>query len=84
MFFPIPVETPESPRVQELSQRIQELIHDFQHELPMTPAEVRQALRSASAGAVGRSRVPFLGTILFWLVVIALPILFWAILGAVS
>jgi len=40
VFIPPPVERPTSPRVRELSQRIQKLLHDFQHEFPMTPAEV--------------------------------------------
>jgi len=52
VYVPTPVQPPESPRVRELSQRIQQLISDFQRQYPMTPAEIRQALQHA-AGPVG-------------------------------
>ena len=55
MFVPTPVQPPESPRVRELSQRIQELIRDFQRQYPMTSTEVRQALLHAG-GAAGGNR----------------------------
>lgn len=57
MFVPTHVESPESPRVRELSQRIRQLISDFQREYPMTPAEIRQALMHA-ASSVGGDRRP--------------------------
>jgi len=57
VFVPTPVQQPESPRVRELSQRIQELVRDFQHQYPMTPTEIRQALQHAS-GAPGGERRP--------------------------
>lgn len=58
MFVPTHVEPPESPRVRELSQRIRQLITDFQREYPMTPAEIRQALLHAASSA-GGDRRPF-------------------------
>jgi len=42
--------------VRELSQRIQELIRDFQRQYPMTPTEIRQALQHASGAAGGERR----------------------------
>jgi hypothetical protein len=70
--------------VRELSQRLQQTIQEFQRQFPMTPAEVRQALRHAVGTAAGG---PELGrsvtrTILFWLLVIALPVLTAAIIRA--
>jgi hypothetical protein len=57
--FPTPVRPPESPRVRELSRRVQQLIADFQREFPMTPAEIRQALSHATRSAAGgRARAP--------------------------
>jgi hypothetical protein len=85
MFVPTPVEPPTSPRVRELSERIQELIHEFQHRFPMTPAEIRQALRHAGAtsGAGRHSVMPgVMRTILFWLAVVALPFVVTAIIRA--
>lgn len=85
MFVPTPVGPPTSPRVRELSQRIQELIHEFQRRFPMTPAEIRQALRHAGAtsGVGWHSVMPLvMRTILFWLVVIALPFVVAAIIRA--
>jgi len=55
VYVPTPRQTPDSPRVRELSRRIEQLITDFQREYPMTPAEIRQALLHA-AGAVGGHR----------------------------
>jgi len=52
VYVPMPVQPPESPRVRELSQKIQQLIADFQRQYPMTPAEIREALFHA-AGHVG-------------------------------
>lgn len=59
VFVPTPVQPPESPRVRELSQRIQELVRDFQRQYPMSSTEVRQALRHA-AGAGGEGSRPAL------------------------
>jgi hypothetical protein len=56
VFVPTPVQPPESPRVRELSQRIQELIRDFQRQYPMTSTEIRQALQHASGVASGGRR----------------------------
>ena len=56
MYVPIPSQPPESPRVRELSQRIQQLITDFQRQYPMTPAEIRQALVHAASTAAGNRR----------------------------
>lgn len=56
MFVPTPVQPPESPRVRELSQRIQELVRDFQRQYPMTSTEIRQALQHASGAAGGERR----------------------------
>jgi hypothetical protein len=53
------MQPPESPRVRELSQRIQELIRDFQRQYPMTSTEIRQALLHAS-GTAGGDRRPLL------------------------
>jgi hypothetical protein len=39
-----------------LSQRIQQLISDFQRQYPMTPAEIRQALLHAASSAGGSRR----------------------------
>jgi len=39
-----------------LSQRIQDLIRDFQHQYPMTNGEIRQALLHAAGRAGGGSR----------------------------
>lgn len=55
MFVPTPVQPPESPRVRELSQRIQDVIRDFQRQYPMTSAEIRQALWHAG-GSTGTRR----------------------------
>jgi hypothetical protein len=52
VFVPTPIQPPESPRVRELSRKIQELIAEFQQRYPMTPAEIRQALFHA-AGTTG-------------------------------
>jgi hypothetical protein len=57
VFVPTPVQPPESPRVRELSQRIQDLIRDFQRQYPMTSTEIHQALRHAG-GASGAGRRP--------------------------
>ena len=56
MFVPTPVQPPESPRVRELSQRVQELIRDFQRQYPMTSTEIRQALQHASGASGGDRR----------------------------
>jgi len=57
VFVPTPDEPPASPRVRELSRRIQQLVADFQREFPMTPAEIRQALlHAAHSTAGGRTR----------------------------
>lgn len=53
MFVPTPIQPPESPRVRELSQRIRQLIADFQRQYPMTPGEIRQALLHAAGGVGG-------------------------------
>jgi hypothetical protein len=83
--FPIPQGPPESPRVRELSQRLQETIQEFQRRFPMTPAEVRQAVRHAAGTAGGGSdlRRSVTRTILFWLVVIGLPVVAAAIIRAI-
>jgi hypothetical protein len=56
VYVPTHVEPPESPRVRELSQRIRQLISDFQREYPMTPAEIREALMHAASSAGGDRR----------------------------
>jgi hypothetical protein len=56
VYVPTHVDPPESPRVRELSQRIRQLISDFQREYPMTPAEIRQALAHAASSAGGDRR----------------------------
>ena len=56
MYVPTPVQPPESPRVRELSQRIQHLITDFQRQYPMTPAEIRQALGHVAGTTTGSRR----------------------------
>jgi hypothetical protein len=63
MYVPTPVEPPESPRVRELSQRIQQLITDFQRQYPMTPTEIRQALLHAATSAGGSRRAPLVAVI---------------------
>jgi hypothetical protein len=78
--FPVPQVPAESPRVRELSQRLQQTIQEFQRQFPMTPAEVRQAVRhvAGTAGAGSALRRSVTRTILFWLVVIALPlVVYW-------
>jgi len=62
VFVPTPIQPPDSPRVRELSQRIQQLVTDFQHQYPMTPAEIRQALLHA-AGSSGGNRRPLLAAL---------------------
>jgi hypothetical protein len=62
VFVPTPVQPPDSPRVRELSQRIQQVITDFQHQYPMTPGEIRQALLHA-AGSAGGTRRPLLAAV---------------------
>lgn len=62
MYVPTPVQPPASPRVRELSQRIQQIIIDFQRQYPMTPAEIRQAL-SHAAGSMGTHRRPLAVTL---------------------
>jgi hypothetical protein len=57
VYVPTPVQPPASPRVRELSQRIQQIITDFQRQYPMTPGEIRQALLHA-AGSMGNHRRP--------------------------
>jgi len=57
VFVPTPIQPPDSPRVRELSQRIQQHVTDFQHQYPLTPTEVRQALLHA-AGSAGGNRRP--------------------------
>ena len=47
---------PPSPRVRELSQRIQEVINEFQQNYPMSPGEIRQALRLARSQSGGENR----------------------------
>jgi hypothetical protein len=56
VYVPTPVGPPESPRVRELSQRIQQIITDFQRQYPMTPAEIRQALLHAAGATGGHGR----------------------------
>lgn len=62
MYVPTPIQPPESPRVRELSQKIQQIISDFQRQYPMTPAEIRQALLHA-AGATGGHRGPLVALV---------------------
>jgi hypothetical protein len=62
VFVPTPIQPPESPRVRELSQQIQQLLSDFQRRYPMTPAEIRQALLHA-AGATGGHTRPILALV---------------------
>jgi len=62
VYVPTPVGPPESPRVRELSQKIQQIISDFQRQYPMTPAEIRQALLHA-AGATGGHHRPLLALV---------------------
>lgn len=75
---------PEPPRVRELSRRLEELIRGFQREFPMTPAEIREALRHAGsrAGAGRHTGRVVLRTLLFWIVVIALPLVVTALIRA--
>lgn len=47
---------PPSPRVRELSQRIQEVINEFQQQYPLSPSEIRQALRLATSRSGGEQR----------------------------
>jgi len=56
VYVPTPVQPPESPRVRELSQRVQQLVSDFQRQYPMTPAEIRQALLHAASSTAGGRR----------------------------
>jgi len=56
VYVPTPVQPPESPRVRELSRRINDLITDFQRQYPVTPAEVREALRHAGGARAGSRR----------------------------
>jgi len=69
--------------VRELSQEIRETIERFQHRYPMTPAEVRQALWHVGAGWRGGLSRDFVARkLLFWLVVIGLPLIVAAIMRA--
>ncbi len=47
----VPVGPPpvESPRVRELSQRLAEVIDEYERQYPMSAGEIRQALRIASS-----------------------------------
>jgi hypothetical protein len=56
VFVPTPVQPPESPRVRELSREIRDVITQFQKRYPMTPAEIRQALRHAEGESAGGPR----------------------------
>lgn len=75
-----PAEPPESPRVRELSQRLRQTIHEFQRQYPMTPAELRRAVQRAArtSGPVPNLKWSVKANILFWLAVIALPlVIYW-------
>jgi hypothetical protein len=56
VYVPTPIQPPESPRVRELSRRINDLITDFQRQYPLTPAEIREALRHAGGATTGGRR----------------------------
>lgn len=74
---------PASPRVRELSAEIRETIEQFQRRYPMTPAEVRQALWYVGLGwRTPGTRDRIARTVLFWLLVIALPMITAAIIRA--
>lgn len=51
----VPVGPPpvESPRVRELSQRLAEVIEEYERQYPMSAGEVRQALRIAGSKKAG-------------------------------
>lgn len=85
MFIPTsplpPGQPPKSPRVRELSQGIRETIEQFQQRHQLTPAEVRQALWHVGLGwRTPGTRNRIARTILFWLLVIGLPVVFVAIM----
>jgi hypothetical protein len=64
--------------VRELSQRLQQTIQEFQRQYPMTPAEVRQAVQHLGQGSRAGPASRWQLRILFWLVVIALPlVVYW-------
>jgi hypothetical protein len=54
---------PPSPRVRELSQRIQEVINEFQRQYPLSPSEIRQALRLATGRSGGENRAPLVAVV---------------------
>jgi hypothetical protein len=60
MYVPTPTQEPESPRVRELSRRVSDLIRDFQRQYPVTPSEIREALRHAGGGADAGRRRPLI------------------------
>lgn len=82
MLIPSQPELPESPRVRELSQRLRQTIQEFQRQYPMTPAEIHEAVRHAAGGSGSGvpSRWPL--RILFWLIVIMMPVVMAAIIRA--
>ncbi len=55
-YVPVIPRPPDSPRVRELSQRLADVIEEYERQYPMSPGEIRQALRitgskKASGGA---------------------------------
>ncbi|HSG80795.1 MAG TPA: DUF3188 domain-containing protein [Gemmatimonadota bacterium] len=52
-YVPIVPRPPDSPRVRELSERLAEVIQQFQDRYPMSASEIRQALRIAAARTSG-------------------------------
>lgn len=83
MLVPTPPEPPASPRVKELGARVAELIRGFQREFPMTPAEIREAIRHASRSAAPTrfSRKAVATHVLYWALMIAIPVAITALIG---
>jgi hypothetical protein len=53
VYVPTPVHREESPRVRELSQRLAEVIMEYQRQYPMSGDEIRAALRLAATPSTG-------------------------------
>ena len=84
MSAPTPMQQPSSPRVRDLSQRLQQTIAEFQRQYPMTPAEMDEAVRLAAeaSGATPVLKWSVRRTVLLVFVVIGLPFVITAIVRA--
>lgn len=81
---PTPQRQASSPRVRELSQRLQQTIAEFQRQYPMASDEVEEAVRLATeaSGIEPAARWSLRRTVLLLAVLIGLPFVLTAIIRA--